>query len=1354
MGELKKPLFTESFSSVKDLMRIYVEGCKRRTTARMNLNEHSSRGHTVLIIRATSDYKAGNLGMLFGGGVAGDKESETACLYLVDLAGVESLRAEDTPIANTPSAAKDRMAESKSIHDNLLTLMKVISAGSDRDQKGPGKGWGGATAESKLTQLLAPALTLKSRVAMLYCLRTEPEHAEQSLAVMKLMQNDPSKVNVTEVKAKEKPAQATSADSDKKDSASAARPEDSVDAFEDAVQVIARALDSAGGGVTWPHARLMVRGSGGVGKSTTIEAMMGKTFDLSKASTVGAGMQDIELHQQELDTGGMGTAFRPYEGMEAEYAGALAAHAASLEGKALEIESTTSMLDVIKEKRKADGFDSKAPSDQGKTRSSVRLDEHGKAIKENLFRGQAVTPLGMQKAMSNETASSGHTASLESSMKATSPTPSRQGVHADEEEMAMEDIDPTPPDLSLDLLIKYRKGEMQQHLVLKVQDTGGQPIFLSILELLTTPDCTVYLVVFNLKQLQDNFASCVDNLTEQLMSTFMFAANAPVILAGTRKDEVSTDLASLSARLLAELNQRCAPAVEGLIYNQVSSALDGPSSELCFFAIENSKGLAGDSTICELVTAIEKGARSLPSMQQKVPLPWLKVYDALRRKSESMRRLKLAGVREICKQYGLPHAGLTLDEEMTAMLEFFRSLNAILWYDVPTLRNLVILDPKWVIDAATCFIRDFKLKDHTERYGRMAAIDQDAIRREPEAWSLLVDGSATLRQSLLDILWQDDDFEPHKSELLDLLTRFGLVVPVPRKADTWIVPALLRESTRPQAPFGWPARAPDAARLLLHFTITHQENRVQNKSAARMWKRLRSSFDPHAVPDNLTFEPQEHSVNGFLPIGVFHRLCAGGMGCSNQGASGPELAMDRRFAYIAIDDELVILQHMPAISSIQVFFHTNGQSNGASVLDRLRVLISQELSEYRNLTCQIYAPFQGNRETWVDLDVLAGAPRSSALVSLGGSEITVDALFKTMECWLTLKCDFYFIKADKLRKASPEDFPKMLSLQDMKRYHSDWIVKKTLSFDKACAGEYSKRYLAVSHRWESMESPDTRGKQLEELKTMIQAEPEIEFIFYDQMCLPQGLERTPEEKAEFMSMLPNINMLYLACRVLILLDRAYISRFWTQFEAWLSFQMVTSNGLQGCADRKLARNKIVTIHGAAPSLASVLIDEWCNTTHEMAYEKLGQPDVHITNPSDKDVQLLQLQKLNQLVMRIIQRSRASPTKTVPRVTSAEEKRELDELKGLFSQRPGGAQSMEAPPASSSGEAREVEGLAELLDGLKLSDKLDAARAWFAEQGIDTMAELKEAEMVGDLADAIKLKPAKKKLLMKRMSDAD
>ena len=63
---------------------------------------------------------------------------------------------------------------------------------------------------------------------------------------------------------------------------------------------------------------------------------------------------------------------------------------------------------------------------------------------------------------------------------------------ADEDAAEEEILDPTPPDVSLDLLIKYRSGDIKQNLVLKVQDTGGQPIFLSILELLTTPEGTIY----------------------------------------------------------------------------------------------------------------------------------------------------------------------------------------------------------------------------------------------------------------------------------------------------------------------------------------------------------------------------------------------------------------------------------------------------------------------------------------------------------------------------------------------------------------------------------------------------------------------------------------------------------------------------------------------------------------------------------------------------------------------------------------------------------------------------------------------------------------------------------------------
>ena len=114
----------------------------------------------------------------------------------------------------------------------------------------------------------------------------------------------------------------------------------------------------------------------------------------------------------------------------------------------------------------------------------------------------------------------------------------------------------------------------------------------------------------------------------QVKSIQMFAAGAPVLLVGTRRGEVSggdAELQQMSDRMLAELKKACAPAVEGLVMNQLNG------SRLCFFGIENQKGYQGDETIRELVKAIEAAAHTLPSMKRKVPLPWLLVYDELRK---------------------------------------------------------------------------------------------------------------------------------------------------------------------------------------------------------------------------------------------------------------------------------------------------------------------------------------------------------------------------------------------------------------------------------------------------------------------------------------------------------------------------------------------------------------------------------------------------------------------------------------------------------------------------------------------------------------------------------------------------
>ena len=76
-------------------------------------------------------------------------------------------------------------------------------------------------------------------------------------------------------------------------------------------------------------------------------------------------------------------------------------------------------------------------------------------------------------------------------------------------------------------------------------------------------------------------------------------------------------------------------------------------------------------------------------------------------------------------------------------------------------------------------------------------------------------------------------------------------------------------------------------------------------------------------------------------------------------------------------------------------------------------------------------------------------------------------------------------------------------------------------------------------------------------------------------CMPQG-ERTAAEKISFMWMLRNVNLLYLGTQVLVLLDLSYQSRFWTQFEAWLSMQDCKESGLQPSI--RLYENIAIVLH--------------------------------------------------------------------------------------------------------------------------------------------------------------------------------
>ena len=87
----------------------------------------------------------------------------------------------------------------------------------------------------------------------------------------------------------------------------------------------------------------------------------------------------------------------------------------------------------------------------------------------------------------------------------------------------------------------------------------------------------------------------------------------------------------------------------------------------------------------------------------------------------------------------------------------------------------------------------------------------------------------------------------------------------------------------------------------------------------------------------------------------------------------------------------------------------------------------------------------------------------------------------------------------------------------------------------------------------------------------------------------------------------------------------------TQFEAWLSMQKPTAEGLRGAAEGGKHRWTIVPIYGADSAFAAALEGMWAARSPVQAHAVLSQPDVIVTNASDKVTQLSKLAQLDQRV---------------------------------------------------------------------------------------------------------------------------
>ena len=174
--------------SVDDLISCLEQGEKRRHVGCTNMNEKSSRSHTIFTVNVESRHRAGkapDLDLDLDAELELDGQDDpkdehsfgvlVGKLAFVDLAGSENAR-------NT-GASGDRLKEGANINKSLMTLSRVISQLAKRASKG-----GRATyvnfRDSKLTQILQPSIAGNCRTAVICCVTSAPMFTEETKSTL------------------------------------------------------------------------------------------------------------------------------------------------------------------------------------------------------------------------------------------------------------------------------------------------------------------------------------------------------------------------------------------------------------------------------------------------------------------------------------------------------------------------------------------------------------------------------------------------------------------------------------------------------------------------------------------------------------------------------------------------------------------------------------------------------------------------------------------------------------------------------------------------------------------------------------------------------------------------------------------------------------------------------------------------------------------------------------------------------------------------------------------------------------------------------------------------------------------
>jgi GTPase SAR1 family protein len=369
---------------------------------------------------------------------------------------------------------------------------------------------------------------------------------------------------------------------------------------------------------------------------------------------------------------------------------------------------------------------------------------------------------------------------------------------------------PSMPDVDFDFYHKRLSENLfkEDELVISLFDFGGQAIF-DVLHPLFMSKYGIYIVVFDMVSFlskDDSISTdCKKSLKFWMNSVAIYTYNkvasvtAPVVLVGTRKDEVDRVEAH---RLISESLEIMFG--ETAVWNHVLKSttemyydpnLGGlhESKSLCFFPVNNklsgvtvgfaSEALelvtqtkssepqqSGDQTVLDLLNSCKQKLESSSFVRQKVKLIWIKLLDEIQKAKVF---LSLEEVEKLAQQVDFPLF------EVPEMLTYFCDMGILIWIDAEVLRNYVIVDPiEFFVKPATMMIcKHIATKDDPTIH--FENVHMECIREWPGDWFQMLEFGLVTEKLARRLLGSctDNNHERIDSVLL-LMEKFSLLFPL------------------------------------------------------------------------------------------------------------------------------------------------------------------------------------------------------------------------------------------------------------------------------------------------------------------------------------------------------------------------------------------------------------------------------------------------------------------------------------------------------------------------------------------------------------------------------------------------